>query len=116
MPRDVSDLVTPLSSALDRVLAEHEGMADELLSVYEQLGIVFDVTKRLPTVRRESEVLDLFVDCLQRSFAQRSVSVLRPGRNGSWLPDGNTPSPADWIVSVVTSACDNRSVMVERPP
>lgn len=116
MPRDVSDLVTPLSSALDRVLAEHEGMADELLSVYEQLGIVFDVTKRLPTVRRESEVLDMFVDSLQRSFAQRSVSVLRPGRDGSWLPDGNTPSPADWIVSVVTFACDTRSVIVERPP
>lgn len=71
-----SNLPSYLEEALGRVErlgAEHAGMADELLCVYEQLGIVFEVTRRLHTVRRESEVVDLFIESLARTFQNHDV-------------------------------------------
>ncbi len=74
-----------VSSAFEQVVCEHRGMADELLNVYEQLGIIFEVTRRLSTVRNEEEVIGLFLDSLQRSFAGREVFVARPCDGGSWV-------------------------------
>jgi hypothetical protein len=91
-------------------------MAEELLAVYEQLGVVFEVTKRLPTVSCEGEVLDLFLGSLRCSFAQRSVLVLNHLDNGRWQIAGVDQPPAEWIVSMVTSARERQRVAVERPP
>ena len=40
-------IVSGLSEAVEQTLIEHKGMASELLTVYEQLGVVFEVTRKL---------------------------------------------------------------------
>lgn len=74
----VLPLVGGLSDAVGQIMDEHAGMAEELLSVYEQLGVVFEVTRRLPSIRNESEVLDLFIDSLSKSFHRRDVFLVHP--------------------------------------
>lgn len=81
------DLLLP---AFEQLVSEHRGLADELLHVYEQLGMVFDVTSKLSTTppADESAVLALFGDTLRRSFAGREVLVARPGKDQSWSCPG----------------------------
>lgn len=76
-------MVAPLVSAVDSierdialVLREHEGMANELLRVYEHLGIVFDLTPRLLTLRSEKEVLDLLVQSLRSLFTEVRFGIV----------------------------------------
>jgi hypothetical protein len=88
MGRQTSQAV---SAAFERIVAEHRGMADELLGVYEQLGIIFEVTRRLPTVSSEEATIGLFVDSLRRSFAGRTVCVARPTPAG-WTLAATGPS------------------------
>jgi len=80
-----------LERALGDVLAEHGGMAEELLRVYEQLGIVFEVTHQLPTVRDEHEVLQLFVTNLQATYPSTEITVLTCS-NERWSNAGVTPA------------------------
>ncbi len=68
---------------LEILLAEHTGMAEELLRVYEQLGVVFDVTRRMLTLRNEEEVLSLFVDSLRPTYPDVQFLVVREGADGS---------------------------------
>ena len=77
-------LPASVSTALDQIMSEHQGMAEELLSVYEQLGIIFEVTRRLPNVESESEVIGLFVESLRSSFAGREVFAARPEARDGW--------------------------------
>ena len=62
-----------LQEELDLVLREHAGMADELLRAYEQLGIVFEVTRSLTSVQTEGEVVRLFIDSLNITYSQELV-------------------------------------------
>ena len=89
----VLPLVGGLSDAVGQIMDEHAGMAEELLSVYEQLGVVFEVTRRLPGVaphamgiRSESEVLGLFIDSLSKSFHRRDVFLVHGGTGGEPAP------------------------------
>lgn len=116
-------LVSNVSDAVERITAEHAGMADELLSVYEQLGVVFEVTRRLSTVQDEAGVVDLFVDSLRHSFANCEVSVARPRqRAGASNPYGHQHdlqavdrSPDDWLETLVRRAVKEAKVLVDRP-
>jgi HD-GYP domain-containing protein (c-di-GMP phosphodiesterase class II) len=90
--------ISELSHGLDRILNEHAGMSAELLSVYEQLGVVFDVTRRMPTVDNEPAVVALFVDSLSRSFAGGEVVAVRPVTGGP-IDSGLTDSRnTEWRV------------------
>lgn len=71
-------------SAFEQIVAEHHGMADELLNVYEQLGIIFEVTKRLPSVSAEHQTLELFLHSLRRSFHGRTVCIAKPSGPQAW--------------------------------
>lgn len=79
---DLERLVSRLSEAVERMSVEHAGMAEELLCAYEQLGVVFEVTRKLPTVQTEAEVIELFVANLQRSFPKREVFFVHPSAVG----------------------------------
>lgn len=57
-----------LNEKLQLVLAEHEGMGNELLHAYEQLGVVFDITRRLASATDEDGVVPVFVECLRAIF------------------------------------------------
>lgn len=126
--RALEKLLGNVSDAVDSLTIEHTGMAEELLCVYEQLGIVFEMTRKLPGVQGESEVLDLCVDSLRRSFAKRDVHVVHPCMltdDSNTLARSNTlacPNRSDpawcreWMRALVRRARDGGGVLVESPP
>ena len=113
---DVNGLVWGLSEAVEQVLTEHSGMAEELLCVYEQLGIVFEATRKLPTVQRESQVVDLFTESLRRSFDRRAVFVVQPTLENGWSTQGEGFEIDCWTEGVIRRARENTSVQVENAP
>jgi HD-GYP domain-containing protein (c-di-GMP phosphodiesterase class II) len=109
-------LLSNVSEAVEQLRTEHAGMAEELLCVYEQLGIIFEMTSRLGTVQTESDVVDLFVDCLRRSFQKRDVFVVGSHSAAAESPERTSRSPEDWLGALIGKARDRRGVVVERPP
>ncbi len=107
---DLEPMLGAIGDALDQFLGEHGGMADELLSAYEQLGMVFEVTRCLPGVQSEQEVVAIFLACLQRTFAGRRVFAVRHSPSGEWMQGSHVV--ADSIAGVVRTACDSKSVNV----
>jgi len=77
-PTRVEALVDHLQEAIDRLETERDGMAAELLRAYEHLGILFEVTRRLPGARTEEEVVGLFLQSLQQSYPDSTVWLV-PG-------------------------------------
>jgi len=123
-PDELSDVLPALSSSLEQVMVEHQGMADELLCLYEQLGIVFEVTHKLAGVQNESEVIDLMLDSLRRSFEERAVFAARRRRSCGWTleapPDrtgrAETMLVNEWLRALLDRACERRAVVVEAAP
>ena len=126
-------IVGGVTHAVQRMTAEHGGMAEELLSLYEQLGVVFEVSRSLGSVKNERDVLDLFIGSLRRSFAGRMVSVTRSCADGKLTPHEyggkrrnvetskerrcvenpfSAPS-GDWIPELVRRSVQHRKVLVE---
>lgn len=135
--RELEPLVAKVSEAVNQLVVEHAGMAEELLGVYEQLGIVFEVTRRLPGVRSEAEVIDLFVDSLLRSYQRHQVfftharslaerrrhdaeASVAEGRKLETREDGSSSwdeSDCDtWFEAMADRACREGAVLVEPPP
>lgn len=110
----VESLLADVSEAAERICEEHEGMAQELLNVYEQLGIVFEVTRRLPSVQNESEVVDLFIDSLQRSFSDHDVFVVYPPAMEHAADLGTDAAGRHWLAAGIDRARDTASVVVEQ--
>jgi HD-GYP domain-containing protein (c-di-GMP phosphodiesterase class II) len=50
-----------------------DGLADELFRAYEHLGILFEVTRLLPRVGSEDEVINNFVNSLRQTYSDREV-------------------------------------------
>ncbi len=129
---DIDRIVWGVSETAEHLVAEHAGMAEELLHVYEQLGIVFEVTRKLTTVHEESEIVDLFLDSLRRSFAGRSVFRVGQGWNRGhstfpWTSGCGTnsvpgaekvecPLFRPWMGSIVERAREGATVLVDQPP
>jgi len=109
----LQEVLHPLSTALEQVLVEHQGMADELISAYEQLGIVFEVTRNLPTVQSEDEVLQLFVESLRRTFAGCTVFSAARTNTGTWCYKHPTGATWAWLVGMLDDADGRLSVSVE---
>lgn len=78
---EIDDLFKRVGGQLQLILSEHAGMADELLRAYEQLGIVFEVTRKLPTVQTEDEVFQLFVDSLAVTYHDNVIHAFSKSAN-----------------------------------
>jgi len=102
-----------VSTAADRVLSEHQGMAEELISAYEQLGTVFEVIHRISSVKNEAHVIELFLDSLRRSFVGRTVSVLRPTAEGGWTCVGDQVELSAGFAMLVERSRTGSAVIVE---
>jgi hypothetical protein len=113
---ELDEVLGSLAGALDQVMVEHSGMADELIATYEQLGIVFEVTRQLPNVHDESEIVELFIENLRGTFAGRRVHPLRPLTKDAWSLEGRLVGPHTWLAGIVKRATERRSVLVEEPP
>ncbi|MEK6674343.1 MAG: HD domain-containing phosphohydrolase [Planctomycetota bacterium] len=105
-----------LSNQLQRVLAEHAGMTREVLTVYEQLGIVFEVTRKLPSIQRDRDVVRLFLESLRNSFHGCTVDVAEKDEPGSWSLESETFPMTSWLSKQLTRAEKNHRVVVEIPP
>lgn len=105
-----------LSQVVERMTAENTGMANELLCVYEQLGIVFEVTSKLAGVQRETDVLQLLADSLKQTFDPCAVGVVYSREGGEWVWQGDEIETDDWMQALVRKARDSGHVVVESRP
>ncbi|MFQ5473020.1 MAG: HD-GYP domain-containing protein [Dehalococcoidia bacterium] len=113
---DVAQLVGTISETVGELSIENWGMANELLSVYEQLGVVFDVTRKLADVQNDREILGLFVGSLRRSFSKRAVLVARRETPRLWMLDDTETAANAWLCDRLSRACARRAAIVEAPP
>jgi hypothetical protein len=104
-----------VSESARAILAEHGGMADELLSAYEQLGIVFEVTRRLPDAHHEREVIKLFLDSLRRTFTGSDISIGFRNEAGEWTLGQDGDPAGAWLAEVLERSQQSKSVLVEPP-
>jgi HD-GYP domain-containing protein (c-di-GMP phosphodiesterase class II) len=114
-PRDIDLVSHELASAVDGLLTEQAGMAEELLCVYEQLGIVFEISRKFAGVSDEHEVIGLFLDSLRLSFQGCEVFAARPRARGGWKAEGTILSLDDWTVRQLNRAREEESVVVATP-
>ena len=115
-PSLVAELDTALRTIhqeLSLILHEHAGMADELLRAYEQLGIVFEVTRRLATVHTEQEVVHLFVDSLSATYREDGLSTVYREPDGKLKWTGDRTSAPEELAAAVTESIDARQVVVQ---
>ena len=112
----VEKAIAGMSCAVDQLLEEHAGMAEELLAVYEQLGVVFEVTRKLPEAGTEAGGLEVLLECLSHSFHQYRVSLVYTGDKGSWVVHGESLVVEEWLRGQVGRARLERRVFVIAPP
>lgn len=116
LPSDAEGLLGDLSRCAAQVMSEHGGMAEELLGVYEQLGAVFEVTRRLPEMRGESEIIKLFLGSLERTFYRCEIVVARCREPGRWAIQGSDLRVGDWLGTLIEKVRQRRQSIVETPP
>lgn len=106
-----------LRAGLDQVLVENTGMADELICLYEQIGVIFDVTKKLAEVNGEEEILDHFLKSLRRSFAPRSVDLAQvDAARNTWHVNGFNVAPCQWLEIMLAKTAHRGGITVEKSP
>ncbi len=105
-----------VQKTLQKVLDEHGGMGEELLAAYELLGVVFEVTRRLSIACDESQVLDVFIDGLQRSYV--GCDVFTGATQAREFDEilGCAKSNPDWIDEVVERAAKEMRVLEAHAP
>lgn len=113
---ELAELTEHISQAMERILLEQAGMAEELLCVYEQLGIVFEVTRRLATVLMEREVIRLFLDSLRQTFRGCEVFTARPNGAGEFELDGTALPNGHWVCDGIARARKRCGVLVDQRP
>lgn len=112
-----------LSEKIDLMASEQEGMANGLMRCYEQLGIVFEVTRNMLTLESEEDVVTRLVESLQTTYyndtastvwADQFNSYLSSCASGheSWLGDGLVQSRKERSVKVVASPDQRREVLI----
>lgn len=97
---------------LQLVVREHAGMADELLRAYEQLGIVFEITRKLPTIHTEEEVVRLFVDSLRITYHDRHIVIVRRAGKKRLTMDPEPESDRDEIAAAVNACIGTGRIQV----
>jgi HD-GYP domain-containing protein (c-di-GMP phosphodiesterase class II) len=108
----IDEALADLGTTLQLVLREHAGMTEELLRTYEQLGIVFEATRKLPTVASEDEVVRLFIDSLRVTYNDVGMYVARRGPAGEICWDHPVPPCAVALAPAVQRCMTNGQVEV----
>jgi len=109
-------LLSNVSEGVSTILAEHGGMAEELLCVYEQLGIVFEVTASLPGVQGESPIVELFLASLRRTFHESMVAAAVQDGSGQWVLDDRSINVEPWLAGMIEESRAQSGVVVQEPP
>jgi HD-GYP domain-containing protein (c-di-GMP phosphodiesterase class II) len=109
----ISQTLDHLHAAMGLVLREHEGMAEELLRAYEQIGILFEVTRRLSEVRSEDEVVRLFIDSLRRAYPHVRFGIVSEDGLRHRRIEGGEIDYAPGLEQAIRDARSRRCVVVE---
>lgn len=102
--------IEQVQTDISLILNEHEGMTNELLRTYEQLGIVFDITGKLMSLRTEDEVVGLFVESLRPTYSDVTFLIVRPHGKNQYHVAGDRSEAPDWLLAVVDVARGDRRV------
>jgi len=113
---DLRTVLDTLSTSLDRTVVEHNGMAEELLSAYEQLGAVFEVTRKWRLFHSERQIVDTVVETLARGFSGRWVQSIRPASDGLWHLPAVDSVTSEWLAYLLDKAVMNASALAEATP
>ena len=98
---------------VDASLIEHEGMANELITLYEQMGVLFDITRRLGEADGEAPIVQLFERRIGQSLPGRQVVTLWPAPAGEgWLLHGQPVTLPKWVAGRVDEARSAQRVQV----
>jgi len=113
----IDSVLDGMQESLTALTREHAGMADELLRVYEQIGIVFDITRKLPSADDELAVVRLFVECLKVTYHNYTVRLAKPDSDGRlrW-PFTDEPPHAVVTGAAIEAAAERRVVVNESDP
>ena len=109
-------LLSNVSEGVSTILAEHGGMAEELLCVYEQLGIVFEVTGSLPGVQKESSIVELLLTSLRRTFHDSMVAAAVQRGSTQWVLDDHSINVEPWLAGMIEESRAQSIVVVREPP
>lgn len=109
----VDPLLDEISRQVEQLLGEHAGMADDLLRTYEQLGIVFEVTRSLSVVQSEEEVVGLFVNSLRATYQDNEVCVARRKEGGDFRWDTPPTASTPRMLRAIRRAAENQKVRVQ---
>ncbi len=116
-----------LSEQVDRMSREQEGMANALMRSYEQLGIVFEVTRNMLTLESESEVVARLMESLRATYFEDDIFTawgdgfrchLATGEPAagfeweSWLEDGLKQSRDERCEQVVGSPDGSQEALI----
>ena len=110
-----TDALDDLSAVIGGLVDEHAGLADELLAVYEQLGVVFEVARKLPSVQNETEVTELFIGSLRQSFQRHLVFCIPADSMDQEAVPADLRNRA-WLTEMVDRTIRDHVVLVESPP
>ncbi|MCH7703215.1 MAG: HD-GYP domain-containing protein [Planctomycetes bacterium] len=105
--------VQRIQEELERTRVESEGMGNELLRAYEQLGIVFQLTRQLGTHHDEEQVLDLFLSNLQAVYGPDQVFLAWINRHGHLRTRPRMPSVPELALEVAIRCRDEKRVVVQ---
>ncbi len=105
--------VQRIQQELERARAESEGMGNELLRAYEQLGIVFQLTRQLGTHHDEEQVLDLFLSNLQAVYGPDHVFLAWINGHGHLRTRPRMPSLPELALEVAIRCRDEKRVVVD---
>ena len=108
---EIDDLFGRFGEQMHLILSEHAGMADELLRAYEQLGIVFEVTRKLSTVQTEDAVFRLFLDSLRVTYHDNAIFTVSKSPNDMLCWSG-TPRAVDLAGEAVRESIATGKVVV----
>lgn len=102
----IDALLNRLSDRTRKVIEEHEGMALDLLGLYEQLGAVFEIARRFTLVENEREVVSFLHETLLHTFSRCSVEIC-------WTPGGCVSIEGDArLTGLCRKAAEERAVQV----
>jgi len=102
------------------LLEENEGLADEVLRVYEQLNLIFQLTQKFAGLTNLVQIEKVLVQSLGELLAAETVSVVRPdgaGRHYDIADRAGRPRRiGDWrdppLMSAVRQVRESRTVSV----
>lgn len=95
---------TKLSARVDDLVAENEGLANELLRAYEQLNIIFEFTQQIANLVEPDQIERTLIERLAQALPTRDIYMLPAGapahavrtREATFLPD---------LIAALSPAC-----------